>query len=208
MAINVKLEEGNTLNRRDRGLTYLPREVDEQHNMNVTVNLEDAAQSSCHIMLYSNVENAAEVRQMIMKGQVEASLIKPEMVVDPFQVLVAANKAVRALAAKKMVTRSVYAEIIFNLSPSKNITESLKNFGLGETDTEILAVVLDQESGEKVGKLNSQIKGQQTSVKEMSHLTDRAKVKQVYKVTDAELEVSSLLDAVVSHIACKECLVL
>lgn len=40
------------------------------------------------------------------------------------------------------------------------ITDSLKNFGLGENDTEILAVVLDQESGEKLKKLNSQIKGQ------------------------------------------------
>lgn len=47
--------------------------------MSVTVTLEDEAQTKCHVLLYE-IENAAEVRQLIMKGQVEASLIKPEMV--------------------------------------------------------------------------------------------------------------------------------
>lgn len=47
--------------------------------MSVTVTLEDEAQTKCHVLLYE-IENAADVRQLIMKGQVEASLIKPEMV--------------------------------------------------------------------------------------------------------------------------------
>ncbi|XP_045619496.1 EKC/KEOPS complex subunit Tprkb isoform X2 [Procambarus clarkii] len=158
--------------------------------MSLIVKLEDEEQTRCHILLYNNVKNAADVRQLIMKGQVEASLIKPEMLVDPFQVLVAANKAVRSLAAKKM------------------ITDSLKNFGLGDSDTEILAVVLDQESGEKLQKLNGQIKGQQTALTEMLNLTNSAKIKQLYKVTDADLDVSNLLDAVISRMACKEFLIM
>nr|XP_053656560.1 EKC/KEOPS complex subunit TPRKB-like [Cherax quadricarinatus] len=176
--------------------------------MSLTVKLEDAEQTVCHILLYTDMENAAEVRQLIMQGKVEASLIKPEIVVDSFQVLVAANKAVRSLTAKKMVTRSVFTEIIFNLSPSKNITLSLKNFGLSDSDTEILAVVLDQESGEKVKTLNRQIKGKQATLAEMKKLTNEVKVKELYKVTDIELEVSSLLDAVVSRMACKEFLIM
>ena len=42
--------------------------------------LENAEQSSCHLLLYRNVENAAAVRRLILDGQIEASLIKPEMV--------------------------------------------------------------------------------------------------------------------------------
>lgn len=170
--------------------------------------LEDVARSRCHMLLYRNIENAADVRNLIMKGKVEASLIKPEMIVDAFQVLVATNKAVRSLSAKKMTTRSVFAEIIFNLSATKNITDSLNRFGLNDSDTEILAVVLDPEGEEKVKKLNGQIKGRQVPLDEVSSLTNRAKVIEHYKVTEEELKVSSLLDAVVSRMACKDFFIL
>ncbi|XP_042871656.1 EKC/KEOPS complex subunit Tprkb-like [Penaeus japonicus] len=175
--------------------------------MSVTVTLEDEAQTKCHVLLY-NIENAAEVRQLIMKGQVEASLIKPEMIVDPFQVIVAANKAQRSSALKKMTTRSVYAEIIYNLSPTRTITESLKTFGLGDDDTHILAVVLDNGSGEKLRQINGQIKGKEMPVAELSSLTNISKVTELYKVTDLELTVTSLVDSVVSRMACKEFLLL
>lgn len=179
----------------------------DRFSMSVTVTLEDEAQTKCHVLLYE-IENAAEVRQLIMKGQVEASLIKPEMIVDSFQVIVAANKAVRCLALKKMTTRSVFAEIIYNLSPTRTITESLKNFGLGDDDKHILAVVLDDGSGEKLKQLQGQIKGKEIPVAELSSLTNKSKVTETYKVTPSELTVSSLVDAVVSRMACKEFLLL
>ncbi|XP_037804212.1 EKC/KEOPS complex subunit Tprkb-like [Penaeus monodon] len=179
--------------------------------MSVTVTLEDEVQTKCHVLLYE-IENAADVRQLIMKGQVEASLIKPEMIVDSFQVIVAANKAVRSMALKKMTTRSVFAEIIYNLSPTRTITESLKTFGLGDDDKHILAVVLDDGSGEKLKQLHAQVKGKEIPIAELSSLTNKSKVTETYKVTASELTVeltvSSLVDAVVSRMACKEFLLL
>lgn len=47
-------------------------------------------------------------------------------VADVFPVMVAANKAVRSQIANKMVTRSVFAEILFNLSPTKNVNKILE----------------------------------------------------------------------------------
>ncbi|KAK3871843.1 hypothetical protein Pcinc_009301 [Petrolisthes cinctipes] len=176
-------------------------------NMRKTVTLEDEGHTTCHVVLFTEVENAAELRQLIMKGQVEASLVKPEMVVDVFPVVVAANKAVRSQAAKKMVTRSVFSEILFNLSPTKNITESLKTFGLGDSDKSVLAVVLEGSEEAQTGrmeKLMTQIKGQVTDLIHLSSLTDEKRVRELYKIPDPELTVSSLSEAVVSRVACKE----
>ena len=52
----------------------------------------------------------------------------------------AANKASLAKSRGCMRTRSVNTEILFNLSSSSNITESLQRFGVGDDDKEVLVV--------------------------------------------------------------------
>ncbi|XP_050726550.1 EKC/KEOPS complex subunit TPRKB-like [Eriocheir sinensis] len=174
--------------------------------MAFSVVLEDEGHTVCRLLLFTDVTNAAEVRKLILSGQVEASLVKPQMVVEPFQLVVAANRAVRAQAANKMTTRSLYSEVIFNLSTKKNVGNALKTFGLGEADTETLAVVLGSE-GEvdaRVEKITGQVKGKTTALSELSGLTQEAQVRELYKVTEEELVTGSLLEAVVSRMACRD----
>lgn len=48
--------------------------------MAFSIVLEDKDHTICCLLLFTEVTNAAEVRKLIMSGQVEASLIKPQMV--------------------------------------------------------------------------------------------------------------------------------
>lgn len=172
-------------------------------------NIDDSTKIKFHVKLYKNVQNAAELRQKIMKGEVEASLIKPAMIVSTFQLLVATNRAIRALKRKSMTTRSVYAEIIFNLSPTKSITDSLKRFGLGDDDQHILAVVLDESDDcTLIDKLNTQIKGEIGMLEEINKLTDEEKIKNIYKIKDCETQNGNIEDSVISRMACKDFLVM
>ena len=82
-----------------------------------------------------SVENAKEVRKSLMSGGLpDTLLVKSSLIPSPLVVAVAANKADLARKRGNMKTRSVQTETLYNLSSSKNITESLKNFGGGDSD--------------------------------------------------------------------------
>ncbi|KAI1888575.1 hypothetical protein AGOR_G00186580 [Albula goreensis] len=134
-------------------------------------------------LLFKDVKNAAELRKSAMAGEIPGALINPSMVVDPFQVLVATNKALHLQKAGKMKTRTLYSEIIFNLSPTNNISEAFKRFGISDSDDAV-----------------------QIPVDRVSSLSDTAKIKKLYKVTPQEDASGSLLDAVICRMATKDVL--
>ncbi|XP_068163138.1 EKC/KEOPS complex subunit TPRKB [Antennarius striatus] len=156
-------------------------------------------------ILFKDVKNAAELRQSAIAGKIKGALINPTMVVNPFQVLVAANKAFNLQNSGKMKTRSLYSEIIFNLSPTNNISEAFKKFGISDGDDSVLVVLVHSEDESKLlSDIIALVNGQQVPVEDVSSLSDQAKIKKLYKVTSQEDKCGTLLDAVICRMSTKD----
>ncbi|XP_018616787.1 EKC/KEOPS complex subunit TPRKB isoform X2 [Scleropages formosus] len=151
--------------------------------------------------LFKDVRNAAELRKSAVGGEIQGALINPSMIV------VAANKAFHLQKVGKMKTRSLYSEVIFNLSPTNNISESFKKFGIADNDNTVLIVLIHSKEDEYyIDDIRSKIDGEQIPVELISTLSDVPKIKKLYKVTAQEDCVGTLLEAVLCRMAVKDVL--
>ncbi|KAK3101841.1 hypothetical protein FSP39_006746 [Pinctada imbricata] len=139
-----------------------------------------------------------------MKGLFEATLLKTSLILDPFQVIVAVNKAVHQQKINKMMTKTVHSEILFSLSPRKNISNAFKTFGMGDKDTSVFVAILNDHDKSTMSVIQNLIKGRQVDPYQVSELTNLQSIKEVYNLSETELSVSNTLDAVVSRIASKD----
>lgn len=158
-----------------------------------------------HLRLFSNVKNTRELRSGVMSGQLLCALIKPKLLVDPFQLVIAANKAVVRQNVSSLVTKSIYTEILFNLSPSKNITQGLTKFGVGDDDTDIFVLVIPN-SDEELQEVLRQVDGEMRPIEDAKEMLSINEVIKTYSIHNDELAISNLLDSVVTRIAAKDCL--
>ncbi|XP_022049574.1 EKC/KEOPS complex subunit TPRKB [Acanthochromis polyacanthus] len=173
--------------------------------MNHTQDLELFPAHRVTQMLFKDVKNAAVLRQSAVDGKISGALINPTMLVDPFQVLVAANKAVHLQTIGKMKTRSLYSEIIFNLSPTNNISEAFKRFGISDGDESVMVVVVHKKDEvQLLSDITARVDGRQVPVEDVSSLSDPAKIKKLYKIAPQEEKCGNLLDAVVCRMATKD----
>ncbi|XP_061523862.1 EKC/KEOPS complex subunit TPRKB isoform X2 [Phycodurus eques] len=136
-------------------------------------------------ILFKEVQNAAELRQNAVEGKIKGALLKPTIKVG------------------QMKTRSLFSEIILNLSPTKNISEAFKRFGISDSDNSVLVVLVhDKEESHLVRDIATKVDGLQIPVDDVSSLSDLEKIKKLYKVTPQEC--GTLRDAVVCRMATKD----
>jgi len=159
----------------------------------------------CTLHLFTDVTNIPEIRGKIVSGEFSCCAIKASLVIDAFQVIVAANKAALNAKQDRLITKSVYTEVLFCLSMSKNISRSLIEFGIGDSDRNILVIFLHKlDEQQALLEVLASIKGQRIPISKIKDFTDANLVQKIYKIDKDELRISNLIDAVVSRISCKE----
>ncbi|GFN99499.1 Ekc/keops complex subunit cgi121 [Plakobranchus ocellatus] len=160
--------------------------------------------STITLALYSGLESCKDLRKSVMEGTVVASLLKPSMIVDPFQVLTAANKAVHLSRTNNMTTKNVHSEILFCLSPSKNISESFRSFGAADSDTSVFVAIVDDAEDKTLTRISEILGLSPVSIDDVASLADTVLITKAYKLSEEEISTYPILDALVSRIAAKE----
>lgn len=169
--------------------------------MSYELKLDPSVEAKLVVKLFDNVKNMGALKQKVLSGDLECCLIKPSLIVHPFQIAVAANKA---LVAEKLTTRTVYSEILFNLSISKNITQSLQTFGVDDKMTHVLTAVIVKDKAESTEELiHKEIDGDQVDLSKLKDFNNIAAIQKSYKLSKLEIE-NSLMESIVSKIAAKE----
>uniref|UniRef100_A0A915AQF4 TP53RK-binding protein n=1 Tax=Parascaris univalens TaxID=6257 RepID=A0A915AQF4_PARUN len=154
--------------------------------------------------IFRDVKNAIELREALRGGTIDAAFIRAELVLETFILLAAANRAVHQAAHNRLSTRSLHAELIYSLSPSRNISDSLITFGIAETSRDLLVGIFDDESGEKMVEIAKKIDGRPASLDELSVIADYSLIKKVYHVTEPEFNEETISDEIITRIVTKD----
>lgn len=107
-----------------------------------------------------------------------------------------------------MKLRSPYTELLFNLSPSSNVTDSLKTFGAAEDCTFAIAVRIVPEISTHSSAFENDLKnGLNCKIGEFSKLCEKCdwtEIKKLYKPTTLETDNQQrFIGEIVSLIATK-----
>jgi EKC/KEOPS complex subunit CGI121/TPRKB len=87
---------------------------------------------------FTDVQNAGELKKDLLAGSIAAALLDSTWLADVFQLHAAAASALLALQRGSMRTRNIHTELIFHLSPNRNIKAALDSFGAAENTSQLL----------------------------------------------------------------------
>merc|ERR1719397_604917 len=153
-----------------------------------------------YLGLVTNVTNTDVVRQKVIKGELNCTIVRSCLVPSTLVVATAANKACLAQSRGNMKTRSINTEILFNMSSSSNITDSLKRFGVDDAATEVLVAGVDKDLEE----VKKTVDGEWVEMDLLPTFLDNKTLTKLHKLKPDEL--CDITGSLCSRISAKDCL--
>ncbi|KAL2756707.1 hypothetical protein ACRALDRAFT_1069464 [Sodiomyces alcalophilus JCM 7366] len=150
---------------------------------------------SVHVAFYRNVRNSAKLQSHLLarNADFEYAFVDASVVTSRVHLLSAAFKALTAQLAGSLKTPNVHSELVASLSPSHNIADAYRRFGIGPDTKDLLVVKITFPteaaptplSREQIEKhLEENVEGTPADFSDaaIAEVTDWAKVKKYYKL--------------------------
>ncbi|MEW5319902.1 MAG: hypothetical protein WDW38_011017 [Sanguina aurantia] len=123
---------------------------------------------------------------------------------DTFPLHVAAHKALTAQARGRLATTSLHTELVFNMSGSKHIAESLRRFGITD-ETSLLLVGKFDATDTQLADILQLVQGVQVPLSQLASFANQALLQKYYKLAAEEMKVGNVTDCIVGRIAARDC---
>lgn len=112
------------------------------------------------ISLFEDVSNAQELRSKV--AELPFALVDARAVCSREQLLSAIYRALVEVSYNKRRTKSLHSECLLCLSPSSNIGEAFRNFGLKDDCKSVIAVqILGPNDQDALERLHEEIRGRE-----------------------------------------------
>ncbi|KAK5110640.1 hypothetical protein LTR62_005680 [Meristemomyces frigidus] len=152
-----------------------------------TITLPHLPNHPLQLLLFRNVKNAAFLRQQLLDGNTdfEYAFLDAAVILSRQHVLAACFKAINGISQGRLKSKNVHSEIVFDMSPNSNISESFRRFGVSDTTKDILAIkVAPKDPAQVEQHLRDSVRGTTIFITDenLASMTDQARIRKAYKV--------------------------
>ncbi|KAF9330158.1 hypothetical protein BG006_006851 [Podila minutissima] len=158
-----------------------------------------------HMACFISVKNAADLKErlQIQDKSLTFAMVQSSLIMDVFQLLVAATRSAQDNDAGKLKTQTLSSEIVYNLSPTNNIAESLRRFSIDETTKSLVAIKIGGEADQVLEEMSNTIDGNLVSFSKLDQEKDMIKLRKYYKIDPKVTDDTAILNWIIGAIAMK-----
>ncbi|ODV73587.1 Cgi121p [Cyberlindnera jadinii NRRL Y-1542] len=162
--------------------------------MSIKTVLPQFPQFTVHLFKFKNVTNSKEIKQNLIKGdkRYDFSFINAQTVLSEEQLLSAVYRALLDHTQDKIRTKTIHSEVIFSLSPTQNIMDALRRFGIQDDSTDLIVIkIVDSNSQEEFDL--SVVEGEEVDItdEDLKSSAILKTIKKNYKLKSEDLTVLS-----------------
>lgn len=136
--------------------------------------------TNIEILLYENVSNVDAIRSRVV--ELPYAFIDASAICSVEQIMSAIYRVMIEAKYNRLRTKSLHSEILLALSPTSNIGEAFKRFGLKENTKNLFMIQITQDKTSNVDK--TLVKGDIIEFKDESieRMSDIETIKKIYKI--------------------------